>query len=238
MQTGGGPTATPPSTKPSDASGEKAKFSLTKIYEGDVQAAHEPEGKVIAPVFSLDGVGIFAKDEEQSSVIEVDLSADVQALTERERESLSEEFKEVLKAKASATEQQSDKATKHPSVSSFISERLAPAHIGRARKKVLTSYRFGIAGAVLATVFAGAVGPLHWAEACSFVRSDECAVRYLPVLFKCDVSIRSYFPRAGVSVHAAEAEQDTSIGGFVATFPTVIFSYAFVGISLFLFATL
>ena len=157
----------------------------------------------------------------------------MQALTEGE--SQSEEFNEILKANTQATKRQSDTATKSPSVSSFISERLAPAHIGRARKKVLTSYRFGIAGTVLATVFAGVVGPLHRAEACSFVRSDECAVRYLPVLFKCDVSIRSYFPRAGVSVHAAEAEQDTSIGGFAATFPTVVLSYAFVGISFFLF---
>jgi len=71
--------ATPPQTKPSDASGQKAEFST----KGDVKAGHEPEGEVIA------------EDEVQNEVIEVDLSADVQALTEGEN--LSEEFKEKAK---------------------------------------------------------------------------------------------------------------------------------------------
>ncbi len=78
-KTGGGPTATPPSTKPSDASGQKAEFST----KGDVKAGHEPEGEVIA------------EEDAEQNVIEVDLSADVQALTEGEN--LSEEFKEKAK---------------------------------------------------------------------------------------------------------------------------------------------
>ena len=43
MKTGGGPTATPPQTKPSDASGQKAEFST----KGDVQASHQPELSLI-----------------------------------------------------------------------------------------------------------------------------------------------------------------------------------------------
>ena len=70
-------SATPPSTKPSDASGQKAEFSA----KGDVKAGHEPEGETIAE-----------EEAETSSIIEVDLSADVAALTEGE--DLSEEFKE------------------------------------------------------------------------------------------------------------------------------------------------
>ena len=79
-KTGGGPTATPPATKPSDASGK-----TVDSMKGDVKAGHEPEGDVIA------------EDEAQKEeeVIEVDLSADVQALTEGE--DLSEEFKEKAK---------------------------------------------------------------------------------------------------------------------------------------------
>ena len=79
-KTGGGPTATPPQTKPSDASGK-----TVDSMKGDVKAGHEPEGDVIA------------EDEAQKEeeVIEVDLSADVQALTEGE--DLSEEFKEKAK---------------------------------------------------------------------------------------------------------------------------------------------
>ena len=72
-----GKSATPPSTKPSDASGQKAEFSA----KGDVKAGHEPEGETIAE-----------EEAETSSIIEVDLSADVAALTEGE--DLSEEFKE------------------------------------------------------------------------------------------------------------------------------------------------
>tara|TARA_B100001989_G_scaffold192342_1_gene141227 strand:- start:18939 stop:19979 length:1041 start_codon:yes stop_codon:yes gene_type:complete len=74
MKTGGGPTATPPQTKPSDASGQKAEFST----KGDVHASHEPEGEVI-------------EEEQEEETIQVDLSADVAALTEGE--DLSEEFK-------------------------------------------------------------------------------------------------------------------------------------------------
>ena len=77
-KTGGGPTATPPATKPSDASGQ-----TVDSMKGDVKAGHEPEGEVIA------------EDESEKEVIEVDLSADVQALTEGE--DLSEEFKEKAK---------------------------------------------------------------------------------------------------------------------------------------------
>jgi hypothetical protein len=73
-KTGGGPTAVPPSTKPSDASASKAEFST----KGDVQASHKPEGEEIT-------------EEEVSERIEIDLSADVAALTEGE--DLSEEFK-------------------------------------------------------------------------------------------------------------------------------------------------
>jgi len=74
MKTGGGPTATPPQTKPSDASGQKAEFST----KGDVHASHQPEGEEIT-------------EEEETETIAVDLSADVAALTEGE--DLSEEFK-------------------------------------------------------------------------------------------------------------------------------------------------
>ena len=72
-----GKSATPPSTKPSAASGQKAEFAA----KGDVQASHQPEGEVIAE-----------EEAEEETVIEVDLSADVAALTEGE--DLSEEFKE------------------------------------------------------------------------------------------------------------------------------------------------
>ena len=73
-KTGGGPTATPPQTKPSDASAQKAEFST----KGDVHASHKPEGEEIT-------------EEEKEETIQVDLSADVAALTEGE--DLSEEFK-------------------------------------------------------------------------------------------------------------------------------------------------
>ena len=78
-KTGGGPTATPPATKPSDASGK-----TVDSMKGDVKAGHEPEGEVIAE-----------DESDEKEVIEVDLSADVQALTEGE--DLSEEFKEKAK---------------------------------------------------------------------------------------------------------------------------------------------
>ena len=76
-----GGNAQSPTTKPSDASAQKAEFS----DKGDVKAGHEPEGDVIAenPV------------ETEREIIEVDLSADVAALTEGE--DLSEEFKEKAK---------------------------------------------------------------------------------------------------------------------------------------------
>ena len=73
-KTGGGPTATPPQTKPSDASAQKAEFST----KGDVHASHKPEGEEIT-------------EEEKEETIQVDLSADVAVLTEGE--DLSEEFK-------------------------------------------------------------------------------------------------------------------------------------------------
>ena len=81
MKTIAGGNAQAPTTKPSDASAQKAEFS----DKGDVKAGHEPEGDVIAenPV------------ETEREVIEVDLSADVAALTEGEN--LSEEFKEKAK---------------------------------------------------------------------------------------------------------------------------------------------
>jgi len=75
-----GGNAQAPKTKPSDASAQKAEFS----DKGDVKAGHEPEGEVIAE-----------NPAEEESVIEVDLSADVAALTEGEN--LSEEFKEKAK---------------------------------------------------------------------------------------------------------------------------------------------
>ena len=75
-----GGNAQSPTTKPSDASAQKAEFS----DKGDVKAGHEPEGEVIAE-----------NPAEEESVIEVDLSADVAALTEGEN--LSEEFKEKAK---------------------------------------------------------------------------------------------------------------------------------------------
>ena len=75
-----GGNAQAPKTKPSDASAQKAEFS----DKGDVKAGHEPEGDVIAE-----------DPAETESVIEVDLSADVAALTEGE--DLSEEFKEKAK---------------------------------------------------------------------------------------------------------------------------------------------
>lgn len=80
MKTVAGGNAAAPTTKPSDASSATATFS----DKGDVKAGHEPEGEVIA------------EDEtEERAVIEVDLSADVAALTEGEN--LSEEFKDKAK---------------------------------------------------------------------------------------------------------------------------------------------
>ena len=76
-----GGNAQSPKTKPSDASAQKAEFS----DKGDVKAGHEPEGDVIAE----------EPAEEEGQVIEVDLSADVAALTEGE--DLSEDFKEKAK---------------------------------------------------------------------------------------------------------------------------------------------
>ena len=80
LKTIAGGNAQSPTTKPSDASAQKAEFS----DKGDVKAGHEPEGEVIAE-----------DPAETESVIEVDLSADVAALTEGEN--LSEEFKEKAK---------------------------------------------------------------------------------------------------------------------------------------------
>ena len=80
LKTIAGGNAQSPTTKPSDASAQKAEFS----DKGDVKAGHEPEGEVIAE-----------NPAEEESVIEVDLSADVAALTEGEN--LSEEFKEKAK---------------------------------------------------------------------------------------------------------------------------------------------
>ena len=73
-----GGNAVAPTTKPSDASASTQTFS----DKGDVKAGHEPEGDVIA-------------EEPAREIIEVDLSADVAALTEGEE--LSEEFKEKAK---------------------------------------------------------------------------------------------------------------------------------------------
>ena len=70
-----GGNAQAPTTKPSDASGQKAEFAA----KGDVKAGFEPEGETIA------------EEEVEETMIEVDLSADVAALTEGE--DLSEEFK-------------------------------------------------------------------------------------------------------------------------------------------------
>ena len=75
-----GGNAQAPTTKPSDASASTQTFA----DKGDVKAGHEPEGEVIAE-----------DPAETESVIEVDLSADVAALTEGEN--LSEEFKEKAK---------------------------------------------------------------------------------------------------------------------------------------------
>ena len=75
-----GGNAQAPTTKPSDASASTQTFN----DKGDVKAGHEPEGDVIAET-----------PAEEESVIEVDLSADVAALTEGE--DLSEEFKEKAK---------------------------------------------------------------------------------------------------------------------------------------------
>ena len=75
-----GGNAQAPTTKPSDASASTQTFA----DKGDVKAGHEPEGDVIAET-----------PAEEESVIEVDLSADVAALTEGE--DLSEEFKEKAK---------------------------------------------------------------------------------------------------------------------------------------------
>jgi len=70
-----GGNAQPPSTKPSDASGDKQDSFKTRREEGEI------DGEVIAE-----------DDEAEENIIEVDLSADVAALTEGE--DLSEEFKE------------------------------------------------------------------------------------------------------------------------------------------------
>jgi hypothetical protein len=79
LKTIAGGNAQAPTTKPSDASAQKAEFS----DKGDVKAGHEPEGDVIA------------EEPAEEKVIEVDLSADVAALTEGE--DLSDGFKEKAK---------------------------------------------------------------------------------------------------------------------------------------------
>ena len=79
LKTIAGGNAQAPTTKPSDASAQKAEFS----DKGDVKAGHEPEGDVIA------------ETPAEEKVIEVDLSADVAALTEGE--DLSDGFKEKAK---------------------------------------------------------------------------------------------------------------------------------------------
>ena len=78
LKTIAGGNAQAPTTKPSDASAQKAEFS----DKGDVKAGHEPEGDVIA-------------EEPEETTIEVDLSADVEALTEGE--DLTPEFKDKAK---------------------------------------------------------------------------------------------------------------------------------------------
>ena len=70
MKTPSQTQASPPKTKPSAASGQKAEFST----KGDVQASHNPEV------------------EGGENLIEIDVSQDVAALTDGEE--LSEEFKE------------------------------------------------------------------------------------------------------------------------------------------------
>jgi len=80
LKTIAGGNAQAPTTKPSDASAQKAEFS----DKGDVKAGHEPEGDVIAET-----------PAEEETTIEVDLSADVAALTEGE--DLSDGFKEKAK---------------------------------------------------------------------------------------------------------------------------------------------
>ena len=80
MKTVAGGNAAAPTTKPSDASSATATWS----DKGDVKAGHEPEREVIAE-----------DEKEERAVIEVDLSADVAALTEGEN--LSEEFKDKAK---------------------------------------------------------------------------------------------------------------------------------------------
>ena len=80
LKTIAGGNAQAPTTKPSDASAQKAEFS----DKGDVKAGHEPEGDVIAET-----------PDEEETTIEVDLSADVAALTEGE--DLSDGFKEKAK---------------------------------------------------------------------------------------------------------------------------------------------
>ena len=80
LKTIAGGNAQSPTTKPSDASAQKAEFS----DKGDVKAGHEPEGDVIAET-----------PAEEETTIEVDLSADVAALTEGE--DLSDGFKEKAK---------------------------------------------------------------------------------------------------------------------------------------------
>ena len=79
LKTIAGGNAQAPTTKPSDASAQKAEFNT----KGDVKAGHEPEGETIA------------EEPAEEKVIEVDLSADVAALTEGE--DLSEDFKEKAK---------------------------------------------------------------------------------------------------------------------------------------------
>ena len=81
-----GGNAQPPQTKPSAASGQTATFN----DKGDVKAGFEPEGETIAeePVNE-------EEVQEDSMILEIDLSDDVAALTEGEN--LSAEFKEKAK---------------------------------------------------------------------------------------------------------------------------------------------
>tara|TARA_B100000131_G_scaffold322491_1_gene376598 strand:- start:647 stop:1720 length:1074 start_codon:yes stop_codon:yes gene_type:complete len=82
-----GGNAVPPSTKPSAASAQTATFS----DKGDVKAGHEPEGDVIAEAPAEE----VTTEKEEEKVLEIDLSADVAALTEGE--DLSAEFKDKAK---------------------------------------------------------------------------------------------------------------------------------------------
>ena len=79
---------------------------------------------------------------------------------------------------------------------------------------------------VLGGIFITAIlGTWIQRDACNFVKSAACVVRYLPDDFTCDYAHESYIPKPGISVHYAETKTDTSVKGNMETHPGLWFTH-------------